>query len=228
MADTEPTVYFSIDVEADGQSPIANSMLSLGIAVIDPESLTLVDTLSVNIHAREGAERDPDTMEWWGKNLRAWGQCQVDRVSPKTAMWRVAKLFSKWSKTHKIQWVAQPACYDWMWLKSYYDAFPSVGSPDIGYFCTDYSSLRRDYLKTRGMTSTEFRESAGLREQWMADVFGFWSGDVPDEDLEKTAYTIPDAKGAQQRVVEDSHLAVDDAIFQGCEFIAFLTHREKA
>jgi len=185
------TVWFSFDVETDGPGPIYNSMISLGIAVFSDDG-HLLDQFEVNIEQREDCEEDPDTMEWWQQNQAAWKYCQQKQVAPLVAMYRVAKLYKKWSADYDVKWVAQPACFDWMFLKSYYEAFPSVGNPHIGYSCTDFSSLRETWLNILGLSLDEYKEQ---RLEWMKE---FYVGDLP---------------------AEDSHRAVEDALFQGIEFL---------
>lgn len=182
-------VIFSFDIEADGQGPLSGSMIGLGIAVLNTSGV-LLDSLEVAIERRPEAGSDPDTMEWCLKQHEMWQWATgPEAVSPKTAMWRVGKLYSKWSKTHKVEWMAQPACFDWMFLKSYYQAFVSVGAPDIGFSCTCFSTLRKKWLKDNGMPREEYNL---LREPYV------------------------------EGVEEDSHFPLQDAIFQGREYLGFL------
>lgn len=181
-------VWFSLDVEADGQSPITNSMLSLGICVFDAQGNEL-DALEVNILPREGCVEDPDTMEWWAGQPAAWEHCHQNQVSPAAAMWAVSKLYAKWAASHDVRWVAQPACFDWMWLKSYYDAFSSAGMTRIGFYCYCFSTMRKRWLETTGTLREHYNE---LCAAWTAGC------------------------------AADSHTALEDARYQGREFLGFI------
>lgn len=195
---SKPTVWFSFDIEADGPGPISNSMLSAGIVVLNKRGQVL-EKFEVNIEARFDAQQDPDTMNWWKTQQEAWDYCHQNTVSPLDAMWQVGRLYDNWSEGHQVKWVAQPACFDWMFLNSYYTAFASIGNPDIGYSCTCFSSLRKTWLKALDMTTKEYK---AVRAEWMAEFH-------PDEEL-----------------VEDSHRAVDDALFQGVEFLMLRSKME--
>lgn len=62
-------VYFSFDVEADGPSPCRNSMMSLGVALLD-ENKTILNTWECNFKPLDGHVQDSDTMEWWAKKTK--------------------------------------------------------------------------------------------------------------------------------------------------------------
>jgi len=156
--------YLSFDIEADGQSVLTNSMLSLGIVLITKKGEVL-DELEVHIDRRDGAEEDPDTMEWWATQPDAWEWCHTNAVSPEEAMSQVAEFYQKWNQKYKLKWVAMPAAWDWMFLKSYFCAF-GPSDIDIGFKAICLSSVRDAAIKMKGWTWDHYEE---LCAEWTAD-----------------------------------------------------------
>jgi len=148
-------VYFSFDIEADGASPMNNSLLSVGIVVFDRYGKEL-DSIEVNIEKRDEAEEDENTMKFWEKNPEAWNYCHQDTVSPTVAMEKIGSFYEKYKKLYKINWVAGPACFDWMFLKVYYSTFKTKNMPDIGYSCNCLSERKRAFVQYKHLTQTEF------------------------------------------------------------------------
>jgi len=147
--------YLSFDIETDGPSPLTNSMLSLGIVLIDDDGVVL-DELLVNIIKRKDMEEDVCTMDWWKTVPDAWSACHIDMVSPHDAMRQVATFYEKWMNNYKLIWCAMPACFDWMFLKSYYMAYKPTKSPDIGYHATCISTLRDYSIKNKIITNKQY------------------------------------------------------------------------
>lgn len=149
------TAYLSFDIETDGPSPMINSMLSIGIALMTSDG-NFADTLSVNIKKRDDAKEDENTMKWWKTQLLAWERCHQNMLTPQEAMAQVAEFYFKWSKEYKLIWIAAPICFDWMFLKCYYTVFAPKGSPDIGFKATCISTLRDYSIKCKVITNKEF------------------------------------------------------------------------
>lgn len=149
------TAYLSFDIETDGPNPMVNSMLSLGIALISSDG-QILDELSVNISKREDAKEDENTMKWWKTQPLAWERCHQNMLSPQVAMARVAEFYAKWSQQYRLNWIAAPICFDWMFLKSYYMTFSPHDSPDIGFKATDISTLRDYAIKCKIISNKEF------------------------------------------------------------------------
>lgn len=145
-----PVCYFSIDVETDGPSPIVNSMVAIGVVVMIRR--VIVEEWSRTISPIPDHKQDHVTMrEFWEKHPRAWEATKKDTVSPAQAMHDLATLVAKYQKTHKVHWVALPSCVDWMFLKSYYEAYSPPKSPEIGYYCADVRSMISIYSEITGI-----------------------------------------------------------------------------
>lgn len=147
---SKETGYISFDVETDGPSPLKHSLLSLGMVLFDNEG-NEVDSLSVNIMKRNDAVENPSTMEFWAKNKEAWDHCHKDMLSPLDAMNKVSDFYSRYSSKYSLKWIAMPSCFDWMFLKSYFDAYSTKGV-NIGFKCDCISSIRDQYMKTKGLS----------------------------------------------------------------------------
>lgn len=157
-------VYISIDVEADGPIPGANSMLALGAAAFRLDSRTPIATFEVNLLPVEGALRDPETMAWWEKHPEAWAATQVDPQYPDEATRR----FAAWLRTlsGKPVLVAYPATYDFMWVYWYYVKFVGFPAP-FGFQGLD--------LKTLAMA----RLGCSFKEAAKKNMPKWWFGGVP-------------------------------------------------
>jgi hypothetical protein len=148
----KPKLYGSFDVESDGGNASQHSMLSLGISFIQADG-TIIDEVEYHIYARKDRTYEPRTMsEFWfdPKQRAAWEAVHVNRMTPDEAMLDLSQRFFALQSTYDIEWIAYPACFDWMFLKSYYDEFGPERRPDIGYMCTDIGSEMRSTARTIG------------------------------------------------------------------------------
>jgi len=112
-------IYVVTDIEADGPCPGINSMLSLASVAIDEVGNEL-EYFSINLLPMEGGVQDPDTMEFWKKNPKAWEATQKDQCDPARAMqsygsW-ARELFSKYGKP---VFVGEPVCFDFSFVYYY-------------------------------------------------------------------------------------------------------------
>ena len=117
---TKPTVYLSIDIEADGPIPGNYSMLSLGGALFT-DSGELVSTFSANLKQLNGAWQDPDTMQFWADNHEAYAEATKDPQDIYDSM----EKFSMWIDEHvpmdtSVTLIGYPIAYDFMWVYWYY------------------------------------------------------------------------------------------------------------
>lgn len=156
--------YLSFDIEADGQSVLTNSMLSLGIVLVTNNGKVL-DELEVHIDRREGADEDPDTMKWWATQPDAWQYCHTNTISPVDAMLQVAEFYKKWNTIYKLKWVAMPAAWDWMFLKGYFCAF-GPADVDIGFKATCLSSIKDVVIQVKGWSRADYDSKV---DEWTKD-----------------------------------------------------------
>jgi hypothetical protein len=139
--------FASFDVETDGDNPLMYSMRSIGIALFVEESTTPIDSFYATISPRPGAGVDKKCMEeFWSKHPEQWKEVNTNCVDAKDAMANLSKWLTTHDKKYCIKFVASPANFDWMFLKSYYETFGPSEKYDIGFFCHDLTSLLRAYM----------------------------------------------------------------------------------
>jgi len=157
-AKAKARVYFSFDIEADGKSPVFNSMLSFGCVVFDEQGRE-VDTMQMNLKPEEGKVADPKCQEeFWDKNPEIVQFVQTNQQEPRALALAVGALYAKWEASgHKIVWVANPSSYDWQWLNAYYCRYFEAGRnmPDIGYSAKCIGTMLEMHRLRNGMTDDQ-------------------------------------------------------------------------
>lgn len=143
-------IYISTDVEADGQIPGINSMLSFGSAAYLADK-TLLGTFTVNLETFPGAISDPKTMEWWKRQTDAWKACRENLQSPQKAM----KDYLTWLKNLPgiPVFVGYPASYDFMFVYWYLIRF--TGESPFSHSALDIKTMAMVLLKTDYRKSTK-------------------------------------------------------------------------
>ena len=113
-------IYVSTDIEADGEIPGKNSMLSIGSAAYLADK-TLLSTFSINLETLPDATSDPVTMEWWKGFPEAWKACRENLVTPAIAMQQYGEWLEK--LLGRIIFVAYPVAYDFRFIDYYLQHF---------------------------------------------------------------------------------------------------------
>lgn len=176
----KPPVYFSVDIESDGPSPAHNSMLQLGIAVLD-NSGAILRGVRINIRRREDGKADADTQRFWANQPERWramtegipGDPSTAPKSPEEAMSIVANLLREFSGTYKIEWVAKPKSFDWTYVNYYYHRWAPANAPKLGHKCHCLSESLQATASVLGTTKDAL-------EEHIVDVHGIPSGNVHD------------------------------------------------
>ena len=155
-------IYVSVDIESDGPIPGDNSMLSIGSVAYD-ESGLLISTFSANIIPLQAAVENPVTMEFWGKQPRAWEELQKERQAPG----RVMQQYFEWLQTlctdpdATLVFVAYPAVFDFAYVHWYLIHF--VGVDPFGFSALD--------LKTYAMATLDLKFSetykSNMPKEWL-------------------------------------------------------------
>lgn len=136
-------VYIAVDVEADGNTPGLNSMLSLGAVALDRGG-TVLSEFSVNVEPLECAEPDEETMAFWAKFPEAYAATQVNPVPAEDAMEGFASWFERFENP---QFVFYPPKFDALYVYWYLQVFVErmnyTTSPDMFDTQTLVSTLLR-------------------------------------------------------------------------------------
>lgn len=191
---SKPTIYVSIDIEADGPIPGPHSMLQFGAAAFDisrTNSYQPVSLFKANLFRLPEALQNPVTMAWWAKQGDAYENTRTNLQTPEVAMPR----FLKWIKSlpGKPVLIGYPVTYDFMWIYWYTMRF---GGLDVGERCPfGFQGLD---LKTLAAEKLQIPFNQTSKERMPQE----WFKDAP----------------------EHSHDALDDAIGQGIMFVNMMPH----
>lgn len=144
---TKPQLYFSVDAEADGPYPLDYSMLSFGVSA-HAEDGELLDTFEVNLEVLPDASTDPDTMEWWKTQPKAWEACRVNPQPPEIALPKFVVWVKELCKKHDATpvLVAYPAGFDFTFMYVYLRKF--AGESPFSFSCLDMKSYASAVLGT--------------------------------------------------------------------------------
>lgn len=128
-------IYISTDIETDGPIPGPNSMLSLGSAAFTPDG-QMLSSFTVNLHTLDGAVGNPDTMQWWQTQPKAWEACRQNLIDPIIAM----KDYVVWVKQQpgKPVFVGYPAGFDFLFVYWYLIKF--AGESPFSFSALDMKS----------------------------------------------------------------------------------------
>lgn len=155
----------SFDIETDGDNPILNNMISIGMVGFD-DDLNEIFTYEANIENLPEHQPQTSCMEsFWNKpeQTNAWNYIQQNKKNYIQVCTDLSDIFKKYTDKkygYKIEFVAHPACFDWMFFKSYYSLAKSHDSTlfDIGFGCKCASTLWTLYKKNKNLSSTKATE----------------------------------------------------------------------
>lgn len=141
-------IYVSTDIEADGEVPGKNSMLSIGSAAYLADK-TVLSTFSINLETLPEAISDTETMRWWQGFPDAWQACRENTVLPEIAMQK----YGEWLENlpGNIIFVAYPVAYDFRFIDYYLQRF--FGRNPFRYRAIDIRSY------AMGMLNRSYKEA---------------------------------------------------------------------
>lgn len=159
--DIQEEVFFSLDIETDGQVPGLNSMRSIGMVAFTAEHIPLGE-FHANLQPWPGAKPDIKTIEWWletDEKLAMWTRINNDKVrDPEDAMFDCLAFIDMWvDKTgFRPVCVCSPAGFDYSFFRWYAIATQKQDSP-FGHRCLDIRSYvmgmyGRPYLQSGNQT----------------------------------------------------------------------------
>ena len=173
------TIYAHYDVKATGFTPLKHCMIQLGIVFINSNGDELENFL-VNIEELDGHERAESTMKWWREDEQRstmFDDIIENFIEPDRAMTLLGEtLLSFKLQNFIIKWVARPACFDWPYLRGYYEAFCPIElivanevfpRPHIGYTSKCLSSMIETYCILIPMTNDEWNAK---KIEWVGEL----------------------------------------------------------
>ena len=123
VTDSEPIpnpVFVVTDIEADGHSPLQNSMLSFASVAIDMAG-NRYGEFEAQLHPRADRQPDPNTMAWWQTQPDAWAATTANQEAPDVVMNRFADWVDALPAPHVF--AAAPIVFDGLWMDHYLDSF---------------------------------------------------------------------------------------------------------
>lgn len=144
--------YASFDIETDGNNPMQYNMRSLGVALYLENKMAPFATFYIRVEPFYQVEIDPKCKTFWEKHQKQWADLQVGARPVGECMQMLSTWLTLHAQKYTIKWVANPANFDWMFLKCNYETHGPTGKYDIGFFCHDLSSLLRTYLLIHNIT----------------------------------------------------------------------------
>nr|WP_314255936.1 ASCH domain-containing protein [uncultured Devosia sp.] len=113
-------IFIVTDIEADGPTPLHNSMLSFASVAIEADG-TPHGTFEAQLRQRPDRTTNETTMAWWQTQPEAWAAATTDAEEPSVVMPR----FADWvdSLPGPKVFVAAPMIFDGLWMDHYLDEF---------------------------------------------------------------------------------------------------------
>lgn len=165
-------MYFSVDIETDGDAPGASSMLSIGIVAMDPITLENCGEFHRTLKRLPEAQPKNETMEWWDQWPAAWQIARANAEDPKIVMQAVHDFVVEQGKQAKRRhnmekgpipvFVAYPAGFDFSFVYYYMHRF--LGECIFGFSALDMKSFAMGAL---GISFTGTRKAA-YPQGWVA------------------------------------------------------------
>lgn len=142
-------LYFSVDIETDGDAPGTNSMLSIGAVALNPRTYASENTFYKTLKRLPDARPQTSTMEWWDQFPQAWAETRRDPADPKQAMTdfrdfvlrEVARVYRENEELQEAPtpvFVASPVSFDFSFVYYYFYRF--LGECPFGFSALDLKS----------------------------------------------------------------------------------------
>jgi len=141
------SLFLSFDVEADGECPGINSLLSVGFAGFTKTG-EIVFEYEANIKPLPDCTQNANTMAWWNKpeQQEAYKYVCSNQQDAKNVFTELNDKLLKLKDQYNIFPVAWPANYDWQWIHYYFHRF--VGSNPLGFSARCIASYAWGMMKT--------------------------------------------------------------------------------
>lgn len=160
-------VYISIDVEMEGDTPMLNNMLSIGMIAITDKG-DVVWKYETGFEPLKGHEPMKEVMEFWSspKQSEAWKKVnKLPKISVLDFFNDISRELTELKKKYIIKFVGKPSSVDWMFFKCYYELGKKESNGlvygtkkakgfNIGFKCYDISELFNAFKLINGISDT--------------------------------------------------------------------------
>ena len=120
-AESDPITTFVVtDIESDGPSPLANSMLSFASVACDITGKVLSEFECV-LTPRADRKPSPETMAWWATQPEAYAAATSDSEPAEIVMPRYVDWVDSLPGAHVF--AAAPMIFDGLWIDHYLETF---------------------------------------------------------------------------------------------------------
>jgi hypothetical protein len=184
LEDQPITTFVVTDIEADGPSPLASSMLSFASVACDRTGRVIAEFEAV-LAPRADREPDPGTMAWWQTQPEAWLAATTNPEPASEVMPRYADFVASLPGQHVF--VAAPLIYDGIWIDHYLDSFADSRVFGVPHFA------RRQIFHGPGVclhTMAGALRGADYVDWTMRSIPDAWYGGI-----EHTHRAVDDARG---------------------------------
>lgn len=163
---TKEELYISLDMEADGEIPGPNSMISFALAAFTKDG-TCHGTFTRNLQRLEGATTSPSTMRFWAANKEAYNATFENMYHPNVAMHECKKWLETFhDKGYNLVLVGYPLTYDFMWFYWYMMRF--VGSIEpLSFSGIEMKTYAYAYFK--GKYKYRHCSKANMPKKWFGE-----------------------------------------------------------
>jgi len=164
-------MYFSVDVETDGEAPGCSSMLSIGVVAMHPHTQAHYASFYRTLKRLPDARPLTSTMEWWDQHPKQWTEARQGTIEPKKAMEDLRTFVEDCLAPFKGKplpsdprmipvFVASPASFDFSFVYYYLHRF--LGESCFGFSALDVKSYA---MALMGNSFTESKKSRYF-EEW--------------------------------------------------------------
>lgn len=179
-------VYFSVDIETDGESFATSSMLSIGVVAMHPVTHENIGEFYRTLKRLPDRQPNNRTMEWWDQFPEQWAETRKGASDPKEVMatlhgWIMGvytrvRLEMDWQHEPVAIFVADPAVFDFGFVYNYLHMF--LGESVFGFSALDLQSY------VMALLDSDFR-FAGSSKNHLAE----WKTQLPH-----THHALEDAR----------------------------------
>jgi hypothetical protein len=164
-------MYFSVDIETDGEAPGVGSMLSIGISALHPDTLEETGTFYRTLHRLPDAGASSKTMAWWDQFLDSYVASRKDAVAPVEAIRDMHSFVKQQCRMHMKNgkgptpiFVAYPASFDFSFV--YYYCHRFLGESIFSFSALDMKSYAMGLLGSSFIGATK----SNFRQEWQTEL----------------------------------------------------------
>ncbi len=106
------------------------------------EKKEIIYTFEENIKELDNHKGNEETMKFWNTHKEAYNHITKNQNEYRNVFKKLSDELKQLANKYTIIFIAQPSCFDWMFLKSYYELARQDDKEmyDIGYKCICISS----------------------------------------------------------------------------------------